>query len=936
MFGLPLTFAAPAALAALVLLIALYIFLRVTPPRPREILFPPLRLLLGLDPRDQTPHQTPWPLLLLRIPICASIILAMAGPIWNALPLASGAPGPLLVLLDDGWPAAPSWERRIAVARERLAAAAGADRLVALAPISQGALAITPADPAHNMEKLRALAPVPYAPDHGEILGPVQRFLAQNPQAEIVWIADGQELGGTNAFARSLAGVAEGHDVTVLTDKSSALGLAGVDNLAGALQARVLRADAGARQNGLVRALDAKGLTIGEAPFDFGGGRAAMAQFDLPIELRNDVASLTIADERSAGAVALIDERWKRRRVAIASGASADIAQPLLAPTYYLSRALTPFADVREWRDSASDPIVSLIAEKPAVLALADMSVGSGAAHDALVKFVEEGGVLVRFAGARLAATADDLTPTALRHGGRTLGGALSWETPKRLAPFDRDSPFFGLSVPEEVTILRQVLAAPEPGLAAKPGPAAETWARRADGTPPVTAERRGKRLIVLFHVTADTPWSNLPLSGLFVDMLRRIVAEAGAPGQGAAGGVKAAEHGIARPPLRTPNGFGVFGFPPAQAEPIGDDFSGVGDMLHPPGFYGARDSSWAVNALAPGEKLAAAKYAPLVVHEGALAIVPPVDLRRWLLPAALIGLMVDALVSIWLIGGSPLRRKGAIALAVVGLLGFPALPRHPRAAELPPASERDTDAALSTRLAYVATGDSSVDETSKLGLTALTRVLAARTSAELADPVALDPGRDELAFYSLIYWPIVAGLPQPKSDARTRIAAFMKNGGTMIFDTRDALTARPGGPPTAEALWLRGLLEGVDVPELEPVPHDPVLTKTFYLLARIVGRTAIGQTWVEALPPPDLNDHAQRPARAGDSVSPIIIASDDLAAAWAEDADRRPLYPLIPGGARQRELALRGGVNLVMYTLTGNYKADQVHAKDILERLTR
>jgi hypothetical protein len=245
-------------------------------------------------------------------------------------------------------------------------------------------------------------------------------------------------------------------------------------------------------------------------------------------------------------------------------------------------------------------------------------------------------------------------------------------------------------------------------------------------------------------------------------------------------------------------------------------------------------------------------------------------------------------------------------------------------------------DAALSTRLAYIVTGDASVDETSRLGLTALTRVLASRTSAELAEPVALDPARDELAFYPLIYWPIVAGLPQPKPEARTRIAAFMKNGGTMVFDTRDALTARRGGPPTAETLWLRALLEGIDVPELEPVPHDHVLTKTFYLLDRIVGRTAIGQTWIEALPPPNSDDRVQRPARAGDSVSPIIIASDDLAAAWAEDVDRRPLYPLIPGGARQRELALRSGINLVMYTLTGNYKADQVHAKDILERLTR
>jgi len=125
-------------------------------------------------------------------------------------------------------------------------------------------------------------------------------------------------------------------------------------------------------------------------------------------------------------------------------------------------------------------------------------------------------------------------------------------------------------------------------------------------------------------------------------------------------------------------------------------------------------------------------------------------------------------------------------------------------------------------------------------------------------------------------------------------------------------------------------------VPGLEPVPRDHVLTKTFYLLDRIVGRTAVGQTWIEALPPVDPNDRRPKPARAGDDVSPIIIASDDLAAAWASDDSGRPLFPLVPGGARERELALRSGVNLVMYTLTGNYKADQVHAKDIIERLTR
>ncbi|MGA8585950.1 MAG: DUF4159 domain-containing protein [Roseiarcus sp.] len=927
MFGLPLAFAAPAVLAALVGLVGLYFLLRVTPPSPRRAIFPPLRLLIGLDPTETTPARTPWPILALRLAIGALIILAMAEPLWNSFAALSGS-GPLLVVIDDGFAAAPAWDKRMDFARERAEAAARGGRIVAIQTMSQGGQDVAPLDRAGIEGRLRSLSPVPYAPDRAAALPAVERFLAREPNTDILWIADGVEVGGARAFSARLASIAR--SVEVVTDNRGALALAGADNEAGALTAQITRSDARAPATGSVRALDVQGREVGRAAFDFGANMTVDARFDLPVELRNDVTELVIDAERSAGATCLIDERSRRRRVAIASGASADVAQPLLAPSYYLKRALQPFADISEWRDSSSDPIVSLLDQKPSVLVLADMSVAPGPELDAITQFLDNGGVLLRFAGTRLAAGDDTLTPTALRRGGRLLGGALSWESPKHIAPFEAGSPFFGLAAPDEVTVSRQVLAEPETGLAEK------TWARLADGTPLVTAERRGKGLIVLFHVTADTTWSNLPLSGLFVDMLRRIVAEADAPGQGAAK-AKVGAHGTVRPPLRTLTGFGVLGPPPAQAEPIGDDFSGVGDPFHPPGFYGSRDSSRAVNALAEGQALVRADYGPLTVHEGALAITPPVDLRRWLLPAALVGLMIDALVSIWLMGGAPLRRPKALAaLAVAAALGLVSVPHQLRAAEGAPISDRDMDAALSTRLAYVMTGDATVDETSKLGLTTLTRVLASRTSAELAEPVGLDPARDELAFYPLIYWPIVAGLPQPKPEARTRIAAFMKNGGTLVFDTRDALTARPGGSPTSEALWLRTLLEGVDVPELEPVPHDHVLTKTFYLLDRMVGRTAIGQTWIEALPPADPNDRVQRPARAGDSVSPIIIASDDLAAAWAEDIDGRPLFPLIPGGARQRELALRSGVNLVMYTLTGNYKADQVHAKDILERLTR
>jgi len=929
MFGLPLAFAAPTVLAALALLAALYIFLKVTPPRPRQAVFPPLRLLIGLNAKDATPAKTPWPLLALRIAIAALVILAMAGPLWNLSPTSGAGAGPLLLAIDDGWPAAPAWERRIAYARDALRGATRAGRLAAVLPMSQGGLDVEPLDGPRIEEKLRALSPVPYAPPRAATLPAIARFLAVNPQAEIVWIADGIELGGAGAFARGLAAVARGHSVSLVVDRSTPVGLAGVDNLAGALAAHLTRAGANARKAGFVRALDAQGRSIGEAPFDFGAGRTAEASFDLPVELRNQVSRVVVADEGSAGAVWLVDERSRRRRVAILSGASADVAQPLLSPTYYIKRALAPFAEIREWRDAASDPIVSLLAEKPSVLMLADMSVPPGPARDELVDFVEAGGVLVRFAGTRLAAGEDDLTPTALRRGGRTLGGALSWETPKHIAPFDKDSPFLGLAAPDEVTVSRQVLAEPEPGLAAK------TWARLADGTPLVTAAPRGKGLIVLFHVTADTTWSNLPISGLFVDMLRRIVARAGAAPADAQAGAEA-DGEATRPPYRILDGFGVLGAPPSNATPIGDDFHGPADAAHPPGFYGTAEALEAVNALTPGQALAPADTVGLAVASGGLDVAAPLDLKPWLLLAAFIGFLVDGLASLWLGRAPRFTRPVAAAMLLAGALAGAALVGgRAFADEAAPISNRDAEAARATHLAYIVTGDAAADETSRLGLENLARVLDQRTSAEIADPVALDPARDELSFYPLIYWPVVAGRPQPSAGAVARIAAFMKNGGTVVFDTRDALTARPGGPPTPEGLWLRTLLAGVDVPELEPVPRDHVVTKTFYLIDNFIGRTDSGQTWIEALPPPDPNDRAPRPARAGDNVSPIVIASNDLAAAWAVDADGRALYPLVPGGARQRELALRGGVNLVMYTLTGSYKADQVHAKDLLERLS-
>ena len=931
---LPLGFAQPLVLLGLLSLPVLWWLLRLIPPQPRRVAFPPTRLLFDITPKEETPQRTPWWLTLLRLTLAALVIIAAAGPLWNPPVATATAKAQLALLIDDGFPAAGTWDARMRTAEDLIARAEADNRGVALIPLSEPTRDISFETPAAARVRIKQMKPKPHAVERADALPAIGRFLGATPDVELVWLTDGVDLGGGGEFVAALGRLVEQRPMTVVEGGiAGARALSSADNAAGALTVKVLRANGGATETGTVRALDLKGLPLGDAAFSFKDGeRETEAELTLPVEIRNDIARLEIAAERSAGAVALLDKRWRRRSIGVITGSSSDTAQPLLASTYYLTRALGPFADVRlADRGSPAQAVSQFIEQRLPMLILAD--VGNVAeAREQLTRWVEEGGVLVRFAGPRLAAADDDLVPVKLRRGGRVLGGSLSWEQPQQLNAFTRESPFFGMTVPTDVTVSRQVLAEPDATLTER------TWATLADGTPLVTAQRRGKGLVVLFHVTADTRWSDLPLSGTFVEMLKRIVSLAGSvtAADGSAASGRAAREVL--PPTRVLDGFGIFGPPPPTARPVPASFGGRATFDHPPGFYGPPEGLLAVNALAPADRLAPLDVSALNARREAYRMSEPEDLRGPILLAALALLALDALVIFLLSGGvrQLLRRRPAVATALaVGILGSVLLGSPQVFAQSN--DEQALKATLETELAYVITGDAEVDRISKAGLQGLTLFLAQRTALEAGEPVGLDPARDELAFYPLIYWPIVPSAPKPTREALEHIDAYMKQGGTVLFDTRDAVEAPPGAGgdtrgPGMQA--LRAILSSLDIPELEPVRRDHVLTKTFYLLKDFPGRFSSGQLWVEALTAANEDEPASRPARAGDGVSSIIISSNDLAGAWAMRQDGQAMLPLVSAEPRQREFAFRAGVNIVMYTLTGNYKADQVHVPALLERL--
>src|SRR5712675_2453970 len=897
-----LAFVSPWLLLALAALPIVWWLLRVTPPAPRRVAFPAIRLLLGLVPREETPARTPLWLILLRMVLAALVILAVAHPLLNPEARLAST-GPILLIVDDGWAAARDWPTRQAALTGLLAEAEREDRQVVLVTTAATATdeppaALTPLRAADARAEVQALLPKPWPVNRRTALARLEA-LSLPDASSAIWLSDGvADDGGNEALAAYL--VRRGN----LRYLAAGPAEASVMLAAGAIEAKdvgvVLRSlPAAAPRLFQVRASGDDGRLLARQAITIEqGAKGAELRLPMPSELRNRMTRIEIEGDQSAGSVLLVDERWRRRPVGVVAAPNTR-GQPLLAENYYLERALGPFSEIR--RGNASD----LLNRELAILIFSDTGPDSPAEEAAVTKWIEGGGLLLRFAGPRLAEQGDHLLPVRLRHGGgRTIGGALSWAQPAKLAPFEADSPFAGLAVPADVTVSRQVLAEPDLDLASK------TWARLADGTPLVTAEKRGQGWIVLVHTTANAEWSNLALSGLFVEMLRRIVATSQ--------GVAAVSEG-ALPPLETLDGFGRLQHAPPTAKPIAAKEIGTvpPSPRHPPGFYGTADSRRALNLSDGVTQLKPIGQLPQGVARETFAKSAETDIRPPLLVAAFILALLDLVIA-YALRGLLRRRPARLAAALfIAMLGIPSAARADDAFVVKATSQ--------LRLAYIRTGSQAVDAESRAGMLGLADTLNRRTAVETAEPLAVDLEADDLIFFPLLYWPVTAEQPTPSPRAAERINRYLETGGTILFDTRDAGAETPGpfGNGAASQSRLRQLAAGVKIPPLVPVPPDHVLTKSFYLLHEFPGRWNTGQVWVE--PVED---------RVNDGVASVIVGSNDWAGAWAVDGQGRPSYAVVPGGEPQREMALRFGVNLVMYVLTGNYKTDQVHVPAILERL--
>ena len=904
-------FTAPYLLLALLALPILWLLLRAVPPAPIKHLFPAVALLIGLKDRDTSTDRTPWWLLLLRMLAVAAVVVGLAGPVLNPTDKAGAGSERLLIVLDASWASAADWSQRQEYLAGVLQDAAQEERTVGVLSLTRPETVVFQAAQVW-LRTLAGLQPEPWEAASDLDLEPI---LPEGP-FDTLWLSDGVARD-TRSDALALLEARGTVEVTEGTLPILALSFAELDGEGAGLA--VQRVQQGAVRDVIVQAIgpDPAGIerVLDELPTAFETGAGDIeARFVLPAELQARVSRFVIKGQGHAGAVVLTDDSLRRRDIALVDSRVNREGLELLSPLHYLEKALVESSNLR------FGSLDEVLLAAPDVVILADIAEMTEASEAALIEWTNEGGLLVRFAGPRLAASEvsrsveHPLLPVRLRAGGRFVGGAMSWGEPKTLAPFEQGSPFFGLTVSDELRVTAQVVAQPDPQLSER------VIARLSDGTPLVTRKALGQGEVVLFHISANAEWSTLPLSGLFVRMLERLSVATSATS------LDSSEiAGTIWKPVKRLDAFGRLQEAEDMSGVAGEDILGqeIGTDV-PPGIYEGPGRRLARNVIASERKLEPAVW-PQRIAVSSFGGPQERMLGGPFFGFALLLLALDILATLLLSGR---LRQPVVAMLALTLL---ALGQTAEAQE----DARAISATGEIVLAHVVTGNRQVDDIALAGLAGLSDTLFFRTSVEPEPPQSVDLERDEIAFYPLLYWPVTPEQTTPSPAAYLKLNAYLRAGGMILFDTRDSNVSKFGAAsPAGQA--LRRLAASLDIPELEPVPEDHVLTRTFYLLQDFPGRHASLDVWVEASPAEAVQAEGMPFRNLNDGVSPVVIGGNDWAAAWAVDQRGTPLLPIGRGfaGERQREMAFRFGVNLVMHVLTGNYKSDQVHVPALLERL--
>ncbi len=915
-----LNFLYPALLWTALALPILWFVFKTIPPHPRLIKLPTARFLKDIETEDSQKDDIPWWLKALRILMMAMIILAAAAPFLAPKTDITIDGEALGIVFDNSWAAAPQLENQKDKALSLILRAEQKGKnivLIEAIPEHKNLSPITIVTPADARNRVKHIHAYPWEADHSALLEALKAQQEKLTQAKTYhWLGHGYNDGDIEVVSDYIAEKGKviyykPEDKKIARTLKSALNKDGRDSY------KFMQFDGfyyNDQSDFKLYLKDRFSTVLSFIGLDdiLNNTNEDITTLWNSIDNDDDAVPsyMQLGIFKHAGAVYYLPAEILKQKVGVLSAHDAvdNEESPLIQSIYYISKAVEGKAPY------SIDPLDKLLDWGAKLIIVPEDFVLSQKDIQRLDKWVNDGGTLLRFPPSKQGhgETIDTLIPIELLAEERSIAGRLDWQEPLTLAKIPEDSPLAGIPLDKSLEIKRQVLATPS----AKDH--AQIWAVASDGTPIISARAQGHGLIILIHTQAKPGWSNMPITGFFVNVLHRIVdISSGARMQISKTTDIENPESQSFAPYKLINASGELVAPDqTQAEltiqdirskPLSYDFR--------PGIYHSNNAEYIINL---GDKLGPLRLVSAKDIKGTIegySTEVNINLQIYFLLAALFLFFCEWLSSALLSGARyklhfvP-RFKASILLCAL-LIGL--LTAAPAWAQ----SRDDAERANSLNLAYVETANPIVNAMAQKGLQYVANAIMQRTALQNVRVTPVNISNDDLAFYPLLYWPIES---TPLGDkAYAKLNDYMNTGGMLFVDIRNGRKLSQSFYAQNQPLSL--LSEKLFIPLLKPLPEEHVLRKSYYLLstANIAGRYDGGDIWL------DLGDNSGSTAiEDNQHVAAFIIGANDWISLWADES--ADIY--------KREKALRFGINLVMYALTGTYKQDQVHTKAILERL--
>ena len=615
-----------------------------------------------------------------------------------------------------------------------------------------------------------------------------------------------------------------------------------------------------------------------------------------PLKVMNQMHKIEIVEQNHAGAKYYFDDYSKKRKIGIFAENYSYKENPLLSPVYYLEKSL------KEDNILTIGSLDYLIKLNCSVIIVPDKGNIPEKDHLILSNWLNNGGTLIRFSSTKLAKSNANFLPSSnLFMSVRNVGRTLSLAEMLKINPFKKTSIFHGLPVPKDIVFKKQLIVDND-------NSNLQIVASLSDKTPLVSLGKRNRGKVFLFHVTANNDWSNLPISSLFAGMLQRIIL--------------LSEKNITESITNLS---------------LTKEINSFGDLKNTIRNYTVKDSA-VLKKVAPSKK-----FPPGIYENKELTVAlnlsnkisdkhfknsfdkryrilsnfteQIIDLRPFLIKIILLMFITDMIISMILQNHfkfiSFFYKKKSIMSIFFFLILF-----------VNSDSVYSENLLNDTYLAYIKTNDEKLNAISYSGLNTIKNLLETRTSVSPKAVIEIDIIKDPIYSIPFLYWPLSKDLIEINIKTETKIKNYLANGGMILFDVI-GFSRENFSLENSKFKKIENFLSSIEANNLTPITKDHTLTKSFYLLKKFPGRWDNKNLLIES-----------SNLEVNDGVSSVILGFNDWASAWALDNNNNPIFPVVPGGERQREISYRFGINITMYALTGNYKSDQIHFKSILNRL--